>query len=982
MRMLIDVSSVLWMSLLAGKSDEFGYMVEHEGRQVHVNGWQYGLENAVSHITSVMRELELSPSQLIFVVEGKLSKSRRQNIYAGYKDSRSTRPVAAYDEFNMCKGELTTLFNNVGAQVVVNDGVEADDAIAYLCEKLDGEKIILTQDGDLSALISDKVSLYRKGALLTSNPYGPFPTKFITVYKALVGDTSDNIKGAKGFGEKAFLDLLVWGGDAGLAAIEGVIKRRELYTLEDDVAEFKPMRKIIDNAQSVYDSYDVALLYPEWCDTPRQPLQITDGKSLPKELIADDRLHKWAGDGTTTTSDWIETLHPPEVFVPKKYVIFDCEIIGTSAAVFLVCTEEVESGLQKSFWWPQDMDALRAEFARTDLRWISFNGIHFDTPMIAAALSGKDPNFLKGIANALIVESLRSYDVYDRYGVTKIEFDHIDLMEVSPGVKISLKAFAGRMAYKTMVDMPFDHNQDLTPEQLPILEAYCKNDLGVTKALFEKLRAEINLRTELSQEHGIDLRSKSDAQAAEAILKKVANIKGRNDIPGSVEYRAPSFIQTESEVINDIIERIERTQFAVNPAHGGSETPEFLKDPVAFGQGTYQMGIGGLHSTHDKKQHVVATDTVLISDFDVASYYPNIMLKAGLTPRLSNGAGDRFIQAYRDIYDRRMEAKRAGNKKIANALKISLNGTFGKLGSMYSSFYSPDLLLAVTLTGQLNLMCLIYDIEINTDIKVISANTDGIMVEYPASYRDLILSKIVANAVRTGFEYEETCYSQVALKDVNNYLAIVAERVPVIVLPTGETIAGKAEPGKVKRKGLYAETGLMKNPTMEVCSNMTIDFLKDGIAPEESIKNHTDIKDYVAVRTVKGGGIQYEKFVEVDDWILINDLGTKDNEWVRPGWYVDGVLIKASVKRKSRPAPVEIGVGGEQFGRIARWYMQKVGVLPINYVGSGNRVPKTDGAKLCMTLPDELPDDIDIDWYVRETYSILEDIGVEVVTSQ
>lgn len=293
--------------------------------------------------------------------------------------------------------------------------------------------------------------------------------------------------------------------------------------------------------------------------------------------------------------------------------------------------------------------------------------------------------------------------------------------------------------------------------------------------------------------------------------------------------------------------------------------------------------------------------------------------------------------------------------------KLLSNGTFGKLGSQYSAFYSPDLLLGVTLTGQLNLMCLIYDLEFNQNIKVLSANTDGITVQYPVKHRERILSLIADNAARTGFEYEETRYSKIAMKDVNNYLALTTN-------------------GKVKRKGLYAAKGLMKNPTMQVCSNLAVEYLKSGVHPSEAIKAHKDVSDFVAVRAVKGGGIQYDEVVEVDDWVLVKDLGTKDNEWSRQAW-LDAGLTRV-VKRKSNPRPVEVGVGGAKFGRMARWIMTTTSKTPINYVGSGNAVPKTAGAKLCMTLPDELPADLDIDWYVNEAVSMLRDMGVDVATSE
>ncbi len=983
MRLLVDTSSLLWQSLLAGKDTEFGRSVTHEGKDAWVNGWQFGLECATSHLILVMRELGIGPTSIIFCVEGKYSKSRRKALYPMYKEGRSSRPPEAYDEFQLCKDKLLETFMSVGAQMCVQDGVEGDDQIAFLVKKLDDEIVILTRDGDLTALICDRVSLWQNGGLVKTNKYGPFPCDKVATYKALVGDSSDNIKGSSGFGHKSFLDFLVWAGDAGLSALEGMIKRRTLHELEEDVAEFKPLRKIINSAEDVYVSYECALLHDEWVDTKRQPLVVVPGKITGE--VKDERLAKWV-EVKPEQDTWWETIHPVKPDVVKNHAVFDVELIGKLAPVFLVCVKVIETGERASFWWhvEGDMDALKVMMERDDLTWVSFNGLHFDAPLISAAFCGKDPHTLKDLANAIIMGNGKAWQMPSQFDYDPFEFDHIDLYEVAPGVQISLKTYAGRLAYKTMVDLPFDHDKDLTEEECVVLESYCQNDLGVTEALFKALRSEVNLRVEMSREHGIDLRSKSDAQVAEAVLKKVAGIKGKSiNQPAFVTYKAPDFIVTESDVINDIIEKVENARFMIHPANGQVESPDFLADPVELGSGSYQMGVGGLHSTHDKQLHLEASDDFLISDFDVASYYPNVMLKAGLTPRLEGGAGERFIAAYRDIYDKRIEAKRSGNKKVANALKISLNGTFGKLGSPYSAFYSPDLMLAVTMTGQLNLMCLIYDLEFRPDITVISANTDGIMVRYPASLRDRVLRVIKANALRTGFEYEETAYRTVALKDVNNYVAITADRAPVVISPDGSITEGKASGGKAKRKGLYASNRpeenplyLMKNPSMEICSTLAVDYLKSGTHPRDNIHNYTDVADYVTIRSVKGGAIQYDDVVEVDDWVCVNDLGTKDNEWMRQAW-LDSGEQRAPVKRKSRPAPVKVGVGGVNVGRVARWYMKAGSTTPINYVGSGNRVPKTDGAKVCMTLPDALPDDIDLDWYVNEAISILGDLGVD-----
>ena len=643
----------------------------------------------------------------------------------------------------------------------------------------------------------------------------------------------------------------------------------------------------------------------------------------------------------------------------KKHIIYDCELLGVVKPVFLTCGHIVETGETFAFWHDKRGHTAKLFKMLQDPQytWISFNGENFDRPLVSAAVMGYDETDLKIMAENIIRDQMRSWQTYRTYNIDFIDFDHIDLIETAPGVMISLKTYAGRMGYKTMVDMPYHHDEEIdTPAKRKVVQNYCLNDLGVTQALWEKLKTELELRVELGNEYGIDLRSKSDAQCAEAILKKQCGI-GASDkhVPSFVEYRAPDWINTKSPALHDLIEAFESERFDINRGNGSPVEAEWMAEPIQIGTGIYKVGLGGLHSQHDKQVMFEASDTLMVSDFDVKSYYPNIMMKCGLIPRLGGNKGEIFLDEYRNIYDRRMEAKHSGNKRVANTLKILLNGTFGKLGSIYCSFYSPDLLIAVTITGQLNLLCLIDELERLKGVNVKSANTDGIMVTYPPERREKVLKIFAANAKRTGFVYEETPYSKVAMKDVNNYIAICVD-------------------GAVKRKGLYAEAGLMKNPTMDICSDAAVAWLKDGTDPQRYIRHHTDdVSKFMSIRNVKGGGVQHKK-VELDDsWAVNTWKLNKKGEEQPESWY-HGVTGK-TIKRVSKPPPEELGVGGTPFGRVARWYMTTESLPPISYVSSGNQVPKTEGAKVCMTLPDKLPKDIDLNWYVEETFRILEDVG-------
>lgn len=306
MRLIIDVSSIAKTGLYQGEDKEYGRKVEFEGKQVQVNGWQHGYERFTGYVTSLMQQYGIKPYQMIFVVEGRDSKARRTAIYPLYKSKRQAHPPESNAEFNTLKEKIATTFRAVGAHIVTQDGVEADDVIAYLCQNLEGQLIILSNDGDMAALLNERVSLIKDGSYITENPLGPFDVKHIPVYKAVVGDDSDTIKGAFKFGDKAWLDFLVYGGENGPSALEGMIKRRTLHTLIEDVAEFKPLQRIVDSADDVYKCYAAALLHPEWCNTLRQPLQWKAGMVRGRDVVTDTRLQPYAQSVRLITAENVD----------------------------------------------------------------------------------------------------------------------------------------------------------------------------------------------------------------------------------------------------------------------------------------------------------------------------------------------------------------------------------------------------------------------------------------------------------------------------------------------------------------------------------------------------------------------------------------------------------------------------------------------------------------------------------------------------
>ena len=598
------------------------------------------------------------------------------------------------------------------------------------------------------------------------------------------------------------------------------------------------------------------------------------------------------------------------------------------------------------------------DFPELKLRWmlwrfclVGFNSASYDIPMVELAAKGLSCNELKEASDFIIksginyrTKKVTPFDIEKKYHIQIGKYNHIDLFNVCPvngGVSAnpaSLKLYSGRLHAERMQDLPFPETHILTAEDAAIVRPYCCNDLANTELLFNELAPELKLRMEMSEEYGIDLRSRSDAQIAEAVinseLQKVLGYYPRKPTLSAdlvLQYNAPDFISYSSQQLRDMFEVIKNARFYLDGLGSPIMPEEIDKLKVKIGSSVYKLGMGGLHSTEKKTAHE-ATDEIILADNDVESFYPRIILNQRLFP---SHLGEAFLQVYNSIVETRIhakneaaKAKKAGDKAgakrwktIADSLKITINGSFGKLGNKYSTLYAPQLMLQVTITGQLVLLMLIEMLE-EAGISVISGNTDGIVSKYHKDRHNDVRVIIAEWEKRTNFKTEETRYSAVYSRDVNSYVAIKTDGGDEEARFLDERLG-------VKTKGAYCERGsalnsiLSKNPEALVCSDAVVSFLKNGTPVEKTIRECKDIRRFVSVKNVKGGG---EK---------------------------NGVYL----------------------GKVVRWYYPKGETGHISYVGSGNKVGKTDGARPLMDLPPEFPDDVNYEWYINEAVDMLYDCG-------
>jgi hypothetical protein len=513
---------------------------------------------------------------------------------------------------------------------------------------------------------------------------------------------------------------------------------------------------------------------------------------------------------------------------------------------FLIAIKSMSNGkvvtFERSSWSDFDVEQLNSVLRKYTI--ITFNGNRYDLLLLKGAIAGFDAAKLKAISDDIIVNNARAWDTESKHSLPQCKYiDHIDLIDVAPG-KASLKIYGGRLHSKRMQDLPIEPNAIIKPGERVALTDYCINDLDTTIDLFNKLSSQIDLREKMGIELGMDLRSKSDAQIAESVIKKqIEAIKGtkiyRPDLPDgySFNYVPPKFIKFKHPELVNALEVFKSEAFTLNEKGDAAEPEKVGKLKVKINQTVYQLGIGGIHSCEKTVNYIAGTDHILV-DRDVTSYYPNIILNQRLYPK---HIGTEFLTAYKSIVEKRIHAKKTGDKVTDASLKIVINSSFGKFGNRWSALYSPDLLIQTTVTGQLALLMLIEALE-GSGIQVVSANTDGIVIYCHKRNQAALFSIIAAWEETTGFNTEETAYTALYSRDINNYVAFKPS-------------------GSYKAKGAYADAELSKTPTAQVCVQAVVDFLQLDIPIETTIRSCADTRMFVSVRSVTGGAVKGDTYL-------------------------------------------------------------------------------------------------------------------------
>lgn len=211
----------------------------------------YGFTNMINKIIN-----EECPTYMIVAFDK--GKTFRHEKYEQYKDGRIEMPDELKVQFPLAKELLT----HMGIKYYECDNYEADDIIGTFAKYCDEEEdfigTIVSSDKDLLQLISHDVDIkllkqkdyIRYNEKSFKEAYGIEPINIIDL-KALMGDSSDNIPGVKGIGEKTALKLL-----HDYKTLNGVYDNLDKLTP-------KMREKLENDKDNAYMSYDLATIYKE-----------------------------------------------------------------------------------------------------------------------------------------------------------------------------------------------------------------------------------------------------------------------------------------------------------------------------------------------------------------------------------------------------------------------------------------------------------------------------------------------------------------------------------------------------------------------------------------------------------------------------------------------------------------------------------------------------------------------------------------------
>lgn len=512
----------------------------------------------------------------------------------------------------------------------------------------------------------------------------------------------------------------------------------------------------------------------------------------------------------------------------------DIEVLSncfTMTAVNMVNPENVKRFV---IWKNINMSQKLIEFVHSCYGLVGYNIINFDYPVIHLCLLIRKTAASKQSGDQLarmIYKKTQEMMAREHPPYINPVLPLKDVFRIwhfdNEAKATSLKWVECAIRWPNVEDSPYQHYDSIDDEEmLQKLLDYNLNDCLATREFYlKKTMPKIKMRKVLSEKFGLKLDNANDAKIGEMIiLSGVASRMGMSihDLKELRTYRPYvdlndiilPHIKFQSMQFNYILKRFQAMRIS------DTSSKEELK--IDFDGMWYVFGLGGIHAAR------VTGVFYDVDSCDVTSYYPSLALSFGFFPE---HLGEDFAIVYRQIYTERRKYPKGTPEN--EGLKLALNAVFGKSNSAYSALNDIKMFLQITINGQLLLAMLCERLTLSGAAQIIMANTDGIEVKM--KNRELYDKICKEWEVENGLTLEHSKYKVLAIRDVNNYIAVKTD-------------------GKTKEKGAYeVDKEIHKDQSMRVVALAVREYFKNGTPVSKFINEHEDLWDFFMYVRAKTG---------------------------------------------------------------------------------------------------------------------------------
>ena len=387
-------------------------------------------------------------------------------------------------------------------------------------------------------------------------------------------------------------------------------------------------------------------------------------------------------------------------------------------------------------------------------------------------------------------------------------------------------------------------DRHILDKYIPSMCHYNLNDVFIVCEISRLYIEEIKLRYTISNAYEVNVLNSSRSDMADKLFIKFysefSNLKPfqwrgkrtertkmafKKVIFDNIKFKTPELQSFLEEIRPIVLTRVSKSEF---------------ERKVTIGNTIYTVATGGLHS-EDKPRILRSKENEYeYVHYDISSFYPSLMVAYRIAPEhLDEGVFTKLVDYFRTT---RIKAKHSEEdlvdgipkEVVAEALKIVINSIYGKFGYEYGDIYDRMCTLKTTINGQLFILMLCEELELN-NIPVVSANTDGIVVKLKLDKKDLFkeITTNWENYTMLSADSEE--YNAYVCRDINNYIA--------------QEINGKIDYKGDLNPNMYKEN-LAKGYNAPIVAKAVVEYFINKKPVIETLYECNDILDFCKTQNI------------------------------------------------------------------------------------------------------------------------------------